>query len=234
MPPYKGKLSDDQIKQLVGYIRDLARRSSHTLERLARRTESRCWECGDIALNLPSPEALLNALLVITAILIAIIVFRPSITVSTAGKMLVFFAFCILPVLCGSMAASTHIERSIPAPIFRTIAFLLTTPATPVTPTTASTAAFAPSSEACVTFTSSISARRRGPKTSSSISPTTIANAFTVTPGLARLKVNAVHTAIRDQLTSNEMSCTSSGCHDTVPNVKEQSKVKFWTPGQYP
>jgi hypothetical protein len=67
---------------------------------------------GDIALNLPSPETLLYAPLVITALLIAIIVARPSIRVSTTGKMLAFVAFCVLPVLCGSMAASTHIERS--------------------------------------------------------------------------------------------------------------------------
>ena len=26
MPAYKGKLTDDQIKQLVGYIRDLAKK----------------------------------------------------------------------------------------------------------------------------------------------------------------------------------------------------------------
>jgi hypothetical protein len=48
----------------------------------------------------------------------------------------------------------------------------------------------------------------------------------------AIVESNAVHAAIRDQLTSNEMSCTSSGCHDTVHNVKDQSQVKFWTPGQ--
>jgi hypothetical protein len=58
-----------------------------------------------IALSLPSPKTLLYALLVITALLIAIIVARPSITVSTTGKMLAFVAFCALPVLCGSVAA---------------------------------------------------------------------------------------------------------------------------------
>jgi hypothetical protein len=36
----------------------------------------------------------------------------------------------------------------------------------------------------------------------------------------------------RDQLTANEMSCISSGCHDTIHNVKDQLKVKFWTLGQ--
>jgi len=50
--------------------------------------------------------------------------------------------------------------------------------------------------------------------------------------GARSFEGNAVHTAMRDQLISNEMSCISSGCHDTVHNVKEQSKVKFWTPGQ--
>jgi len=55
-----------------------------------------------IALNLPSPVTLLYALLVITALLIAIIVARPSITVSGTGKMVAFVAFCVLPVLCGA------------------------------------------------------------------------------------------------------------------------------------
>jgi cytochrome c-type protein NapC len=55
---------------------------------------------------------LLYALLVIAALLIDTIVVKPAITSSVTGKMLAFIAFCILPVLCGSMAASTHIERS--------------------------------------------------------------------------------------------------------------------------
>jgi len=48
---------------------------------------------------------LLYALLVIAALLIDTIVVKPAITSSVTGKMLAFIAFCILPVLCGSMAA---------------------------------------------------------------------------------------------------------------------------------
>ena len=36
--------------------------------------------------------------------------------------------------------------------------------------------------------------------------------------------------AIMDSLKSNEMSCVTSGCHDTVHNVDSLSKVKFWSP----
>jgi short-subunit dehydrogenase involved in D-alanine esterification of teichoic acids len=67
-----------------------------------------------VALSLPSPETLLYALLVITALLIAIIVARPSITVSTTEKMLAFVAFCVLPVLCGSKAAPICTPRATP------------------------------------------------------------------------------------------------------------------------
>jgi hypothetical protein len=36
------------------------------------------------------------------------------------------------------------------------------------------------------------------------------------------------HSAIRDDLLSNQMSCMTSGCHDTVHNVKDIAKQKFW------
>jgi len=43
---------------------------------------------------------------------------------------------------------------------------------------------------------------------------------------------NPVHQALMDSLTSNQMSCITSGCHDTVHNIAQQSHVKFWRPGQ--
>jgi hypothetical protein len=33
-----------------------------------------------------------------------------------------------------------------------------------------------------------------------------------------------------DVLTSNQLSCVSSGCHDTIHNTAGQDKVKFWSP----
>ena len=43
---------------------------------------------------------------------------------------------------------------------------------------------------------------------------------------------NPIHSAVMDSLTSNQMSCVSSGCHDTIHNVTGLSHVKFWRPGQ--
>jgi hypothetical protein len=41
-----------------------------------------------------------------------------------------------------------------------------------------------------------------------------------------------VHQAIMDTLKSNQLSCVSSGCHDTVHNVATLSQMKFWSPVQ--
>ena len=61
---------------------------------------------------LPGPETLLYSALVISVVLIAIIVFRPSLTATRGGKIFAFLALFILPILCTFGAASDHIERS--------------------------------------------------------------------------------------------------------------------------
>ncbi len=43
---------------------------------------------------------------------------------------------------------------------------------------------------------------------------------------------NPVHAAIRDSLISNEMSCLTSGCHDTAHDVANLGHLKFWKPVQ--
>jgi cytochrome c-type protein NapC len=43
---------------------------------------------------------------------------------------------------------------------------------------------------------------------------------------------NPVHSAMMDSLTSNQMSCLTSGCHDAVHDVDQLSNAKFWRPGQ--
>src|SRR5450432_2352698 len=50
-------------------------------------------EGSEQSLNIPSPATLLYVLLAISAVLIAIIVTRPSLTVSREGKMVAFVAF---------------------------------------------------------------------------------------------------------------------------------------------
>jgi len=213
---------------------------------------------GDIALNLPSPETLLYALLVITAVLIAIIVGRPSITVSAAGKMLAFVAFCVLPVVCGSMAASTHIERSkqtkfcLSCHIMEPYGKSLYVDDPSYIPAAHFQNHRVPPDEACYTchtdygLYGGVRAKLGGlrhiyiqyfgtpprPEDIQLYKPYNNRECLHCHAGARSFEGNAVHTAMRDQLISNEMSCISSGCHDTVHNVKEQSKLKFWTPGQ--
>jgi hypothetical protein len=35
-----------------------------------------------------------------------------------------------------------------------------------------------------------------------------------------------------DSIKSNQMSCVTSGCHDTVHDVASLDHVKFWSPAQ--
>jgi hypothetical protein len=46
--------------------------------------------------------------------------------------------------------------------------------------------------------------------------------------GARSFEESATHAAIRDEVISNQVSCISSGCHDTVHNVASLANVKFW------
>jgi cytochrome c-type protein NapC len=50
--------------------------------------------------------------------------------------------------------------------------------------------------------------------------------------GARSFQENPVHKAIMDSLTSNQLSCVTSGCHDTIHNVDALGHVKFWSPAQ--
>ncbi len=50
--------------------------------------------------------------------------------------------------------------------------------------------------------------------------------------GARSFESNPVHQALMDSIVGNQMSCISSGCHDTVHNVAQLDKVKFWSPLQ--
>jgi len=209
-------------------------------------------------MNLPSPETLLYALLVLTAILITAIVVRPAITASSAGKVLAFTAFCVLPVLSGAMAASTHIERSkqtkfcVSCHIMEGYGRSLYVDDPSYIPATHFQNHRVPPAEACYTchtdygLYGGLRAKLGGlkhiymqyfgqppkPEDIQLYVPYNNRECLHCHAGARAFEANAVHMAIRDQLTSNDMSCITSGCHDTIHNLKDQSKVKFWTPGQ--
>jgi cytochrome c-type protein NapC len=50
--------------------------------------------------------------------------------------------------------------------------------------------------------------------------------------GARSFEENQVHAAIMDSLKSNQISCLTSGCHDTAHDVANLSHEKFWKPAQ--
>src|ERR1700733_12872464 len=50
--------------------------------------------------------------------------------------------------------------------------------------------------------------------------------------GARSFEENPIHVAIMDSLKTNQMSCISSGCHDTVHNASEVDHLKMWRPAQ--
>ena len=50
--------------------------------------------------------------------------------------------------------------------------------------------------------------------------------------GARNFEENPGHAAMMDSLKSNQLSCISSGCHDTVHNASEAGNLKMWRPVQ--
>jgi cytochrome c-type protein NapC len=48
--------------------------------------------------------------------------------------------------------------------------------------------------------------------------------------GARAFEQGATHSAIMDDIQSNQMSCVSSGCHDMVHNVAQLDHLKYWRP----
>src|SRR5689334_15011681 len=55
---------------------------------------------------------ILISVILISIVLLAMLVVRPTVTVTKGGKILAFVAFLIFPLLAGGMGISTHIDHS--------------------------------------------------------------------------------------------------------------------------
>jgi cytochrome c-type protein NapC len=206
--------------------------------------------------NLPSPLALLYVLLLISAAMIALIVLRPSITASREGKMLAFVAFLILPVLCMAGGASEHLDRS-KRTQFCLSCHVMESHGKSLyvdDPSYLAAAHFqnhlVPVDEACYTchtdyaLYGGVRAKLRGlkhiyiqylgtppkPENIKLYSPYNNRECLHCHQGARSFQGNEIHVAMLDSLLSNETSCMTSGCHDTVHNVGNLNTVKFWSP----
>jgi cytochrome c-type protein NapC len=207
-------------------------------------------------LHLPTPGALLIALLLISVILVAIIVFRPAITNSREGKMLVFLAFLILPVLCMFWGASEHIDRSkqtqfcLSCHVMEPYGKSLYVDDPAYVPAAHFQNHRIPVEEACYTchtdyaLYGGLRAKMEGlqhiyvqylgtiPKTITLFTSYNNRECLHCHLGARSFESNPIHMAIMDSIKSSQMSCVTSGCHDTVHNVASLDHVKFWSPVQ--
>jgi cytochrome c-type protein NapC len=209
-------------------------------------------------LNLPAPAVLLYALLGISALFIALIVARPSITVTREGKILAFIAFLILPTLCVAWGGTEHIERSkqtkfcITCHIMEPYGRSLYVDDKSFIPAQHFQNHRIPVDVACFTchtdyaLYGDIRAKLRGlhhiyvqyigkpprPEDIKLYTPYNNRECLHCHLGARSFMENETHQAILDSLTSNQLSCLSTGCHDSIHNVDTLGKVKFWSPSR--
>jgi len=198
----------------------------------------------------------LIALIVLTMVLAIVFLVRPTVTVSPREKILAFMALFILPGLCVGGGMATHMQRSeqtrfcischamtpygeslyvddrqyIPAAHFQNHRI-------PV-----ETACYA--CHADYTIYGPLKDKLQGiiriymQYVSSPPQMISIRGGYSNLQclhchgGARSFEADPIHQAIMDTLKSNQTSCISSGCHDTVHNVAALSQVKFWRPVQ--
>jgi hypothetical protein len=202
------------------------------------------------------PTGILVALIVLTIVLAAVFLVDPSITARVTGKILAFVALCLLPVLCISTGMSTHMQRS------EQTQFCISCHAMAPygqslyvdNPTHIPAQHFqnhrVPPDMACYACHTDYTIF--GPLKDKLQGMTRIYMQYVSTPpktihirggyknlqclhchaGARSFDENPVHVAMMDSLKTNQISCVSSGCHDTVHDVAQLDHVKLWRPVQ--
>ena len=202
---------------------------------------------------MPGPNALLFLLIGVTIIVIAMVVIRPSLTMTREGKMLAFVGFCVLPILCGTLGASEHFERSkqtsfcLSCHIMEPWGKSLNVDDPAYIPAAHFQNHRIPADEACYTchtnyaMYGSFKVKLNGLHHvyvnyfGKPMNPIHLYEPFNNRECLhchegARSFQSVTHVAMMDVLKANQLSCVSSGCHDTIHNTAGQDKVKFWSP----
>lgn len=197
---------------------------------------------------------ILIVLIATSVLLAAVLLVRPNITSGAIGKILAFIALFALPALCVAGGISVHTQRSeqrqfcischsmepygqslyiddpkyIPAIHFQDHRV----PAdTPCYACHADYGLFGPLSDKLRGV-----ARIYFQYVSTPPNPITIAGGFKNAQclhchaGARNFEEDPLHSAIMSTLTSNQLSCVSSGCHDMVHDVANLSHLKFWRP----
>ena len=199
---------------------------------------------------------ILIALIALTGGLAAAFLIRPSITKGPTGKILAFVGLFILPALCLAGGMSAQVQRSeetqfcISCHSMEPFGRSLYVDDPKYIPAVHFQDHRVPAGQACYachadyTIFGPFRDKLRGAERfykqyiTSPPNPITIPGGYNNAQclhchsGARNFVENPIHSAIMDTLASNQLSCVSSGCHDSIHNIGELSRLKFWRPGQ--
>lgn len=205
------------------------------------------------------PTTLILAVLVITIVLAGLVALRPNLTVARGGKILAFLSFFIFPVFAGLLGFENHMERAkqtsfcLSCHIMGQYGQSLYVDDASYIPAAHFQNGRVPRDQACYTchtdyslfggFKSKFRGLHHiyaqyvtGPQQPLKLyHPYNNRECLHCHEGSRSFEQGAVHTAdpqIMADIKSNKISCMTSGCHDTIHNVKQLNQMKFWKPVQ--
>ena len=195
--------------------------------------------------------------LIILSVVLAIFFFlRPNVTAGVTGKILAFVAFFMLPVMCVVAGMTEHMQRAeqtqfcISCHSMEPYGRSLYVDDPGHVPAQHFQNHRVPADEACYACHADYTIY--GPLKDKLRGVTRIYMQYISTPpkeitipggynnnqclhchnGARSFESNPVHQALMSSLVSNQMSCITSGCHDTIHDVSSLGHVKFWSPAQ--
>ena len=200
----------------------------------------------------PGPTTLLYLLIAVSILMIAFLIARPSLTANRGGKEIAFVVLFLLPVVVASMGAAEHMRRSeetqfclschIMAPYGKSLRIDDAT----YIPAAHFQNARIPRDQACYTchtdyvMYGTIGAKLRGMRhvyvqyLGKATTPLHLYTPFNnreclhCHEGARSFEEGAVHMAVMPDIKSNQISCVSSGCHDSVHNASHVDEMKLW------
>jgi cytochrome c-type protein NapC len=203
-----------------------------------------------------SPQTLVFALIGVSILLILVVVVRPSVTASREGKILAFVALFLVPIVAAGIGATEHMEGAektefcLSCHIMEPYGRSLYVDDSAYIPAAHFQNHRVPADQACYTchtdyaMFGTIRAKLEGLHHvyvywfRTPMNPIRLYHPYNNREclhchlGARSFEENPTHTAIMNDLKSNQLSCTTSGCHDTFHNVDKLGQVKFWTPKQ--
>jgi cytochrome c-type protein NapC len=201
-----------------------------------------------------APATLTIAVFAVSILLVVGIVLRPELTAARAGKIVAFVALFLLPVVAGGLGLSEHFEKSkqttfcLSCHVMEPYGRSLHIDDKHYIPAAHFQNHRIPIDEACYTchtdyvLYGGVRAKLRGlrhvyvqyvgqvptPENIHLYSAYNNRECLHCHLGARSFEDEPTHSAMRDDLVSNQMSCLTSGCHDTVHNVKDLANQKFW------